>query len=112
MKHIISFILGVLLVLIIEALFIHPVIWMNGKSAGAEEQIENEIQGEAEEYLSEQSNFQFVQDLPKEIKRNYSYSIKIPDTCKVHVGPRGGKFIYLQNKSGKTYKYYLPKEPQ
>lgn len=47
---------------------------------------------------------------PKEIKLHWEKTINVPDTCKVYTGSRGGRYIWLKNKKGESYKYYLPKE--
>lgn len=54
----------------------------------------------------------YGQEKPKEIKGVYTYYVKIPDTCKVYVGSRGGRYVWLKSKAGNTYKYYLPKVKQ
>ena len=39
-----------------------------------------------------------------------TWTTKIPDTCKVYTGARGGKFVFLKSKkSGKIYKSYFKK---
>jgi hypothetical protein len=43
-------------------------------------------------------------------KITVSWKVKIPDTCKIYIGARGGKFVFLKSKkTNKVYKYYLPK---
>jgi uncharacterized protein YpmB len=41
----------------------------------------------------------------------YQVKIKVPDTCKIYTGSKGGRYFYARSKkTGKTYKRYLPKE--